>query len=278
MSLFYLPGCKFTKYDPAASDKLAYFCKSRLDAQVLGCCSKDFNTPRPGDTVLYVCPTCALIMKESNSSVTLKSIHEAILEYDETLCSSDNPYNTQNKTCIQWVDLQKKEITVQDCWRSREDPALQLAIRKALSKMNATIRELDNNFNKADYCGLSLLKEPSPRYEWLAPKLFQDPIFKPHSPEEQIRSLSNHVQQYTTSAIGCYCTGCVEGIERVNALFSSNEASGTNTKRFEPIHIASLLAQSIKLSQADARLLQMKFAYYCDRFWMKQRVCYQILR
>ena len=187
-------------------------------------------------------------MKESNSSVTLKSIHEAILEYDVTLCSSDNPYNTQNKTCIQWVDLQKKEITVQDCWRSREDPALQLAIRKALSKMNATIRELDNNFNKADYCGLSLLKEPSPRYEWLAPKLFQDPIFKPHSPEEQIRSLSNHVQQYTTSAIGCYCTGCVEGIERVNALFSSNEANGTNTKRFEPIHIASLLAQSINLS------------------------------
>lgn len=248
MPLFYLPGCKFTKYDPAASDKLAYFCKSCLDAQVLGCCSKDFTTPRPGDTVLYVCPTCALIMEESNLGVTLKSIYEAILEYDETLYSSDKLYNTQNKTCIQWVDLQKKEITVQDCWRSRKDPALQLAIRKALSKMNATIRELDNNFDKTDYCGLSLLKEPSPRYEWLAPKLFQDPIFKPHSPEEQIRSLSNHIQQYTTSTIGCYCTGCIEGIERVNALFSSNEASGSNTKRFEPIHIASLLAQSINLS------------------------------
>ena len=207
MSLFYLPGCKFTKHDPAASDKLA-----------------------------------------SNSSVTLKSIYEAILEYDETLCSSDKLYSTQNKTCIQWVDLQKKEITVQDCWRSKKDPALQLAVRKILSKMNATIVELDNNFDKADYCGLSLLKEPSPRYAWLAPKLFQDPIFKPHSPEEQNRSLSNHVQQYTTSAIGCYCTGCIEGIERANALFPSDKTNVTNTKRFEPIHIASLLAQSIRLS------------------------------
>ena len=168
MSLFYLPGCKFTKYDPKASNKLVSFCKSYLDTQVLGCCSKDFNMPKPGDTVLYVCPTCALIMKESNPGATLKSIYEAIFEYDEPLCSSDNTYNTQNKTCIQWVDLQKKEITIQDCWRSREDPALQLAIRKVLIKMNATITELDNKFDKADYCGLSLLKEPSPRYEWLA--------------------------------------------------------------------------------------------------------------
>lgn len=248
MSLFYLPGCKFTKYDPAASNKLAYFCKSCLDAQILGCCSKDFDTPKTGDTVLYVCPTCALIMKESNPGVALKSIYEAILEYDDTLCSSDKLYNTQNKTCIQWVNIQKKEITIQDCWRSGKDPALQLAIRKVLSKMNATIRELDNNFDKADYCGLSLLKEPSPRYEWLAPKLFQDPIFKAHSPEEQIRLLGNHAQQYTTSVIGCYCTGCIEGIERVNALFSSDKTSVTATKRFEPIHIASLLAQSIKLS------------------------------
>lgn len=248
MSLFYLPGCKFTKYDPKASNKLVSFCKSYLDTQVLGCCSKDFNMPKPDDTVLYVCPTCALIMKESNPGVTLKSIYEAILEYDETLCSSDNPYNTQNKTCIQWVDLQKKEITVQDCWRSRKDPALQLAIRKILSKMNATIVELDNNFMKADFCGLSLLKEPSPRYEWLAPKLFQDPIYKPHSPEEQIQLLSNHAQQYTTSAIGCYCTGCIEGIEQINATFSSDKTNVTAAKRFEPIHIASLLAQSINLS------------------------------
>ena len=57
MSLFYLPGCKFTKYNPTASDKLAYFCESYLDAQVLGCCSKDFNAPKPGDTVLYVACT-----------------------------------------------------------------------------------------------------------------------------------------------------------------------------------------------------------------------------
>ena len=68
------------------------------------------------------------------------------------------------------------------------------------------------------------------------------------TPNEQIRSLSNYVQQYTTSAIGCYCTGCIEGIKRMKVVFSCNEVGGINAKRLEPIHIASLLAQAIKLS------------------------------
>lgn len=262
MSLFYLPGCKFTKCDPTASDKLAYFCESYLDAQVLGCCSKDFNAPKPGDTVLYVCPTCALIMKESNPSAKLKSVYEAVLEYEELLKRTvghtnkvgNNALNNATSNAIQtkpsfhWIDLKKKAITIQDCWRSRTDLDLQLAIRKVLFKMNTTIVELDSNFDKADFCGLSLLKEPSPRYEWLAPNLFHDPIFKPQEPDEQIQLLSNHAQQYTTSTIGCYCTGCIEGIDRMNAIFSSGETNKSNAKRLEPIHIASLLAQSIELS------------------------------
>lgn len=42
--------------------------------------------------------------------------------------------------------------------------------------MNASIVELENNYEHSDYCGSSLLQEPSPRYKTLAPNLFKDPI------------------------------------------------------------------------------------------------------
>lgn len=101
MTTFYLPGCKFTKLDPQASKTLIRFYKEQFDAIILGCCSKEFATPKENDTVIYVCPTCALIMQESNPSVKLKSIYEVVLEYD-SLPTKKKP--------LSWVDLKKEKI------------------------------------------------------------------------------------------------------------------------------------------------------------------------
>lgn len=238
MTTFYLPGCKFTKLDPQASKALIRFCKEQLDAIILGCCSKEFAMPKANDTVIYVCPTCALIMQESSPSVKLKSIYEVVLEYD---CLPP----------LSWVDLKKEKITVQDCWRSRNHPNLQASVREILKKMNASIVELENNFEHSDYCGSSLLQEPSLRYKTFAPNLFKDPIFKPCSFEEQEKILSKHAEQYSTVFVGCYCTGCFEGIQRMNSRFSSNQtethipATQANSKKLKPVHIASLVAQSL---------------------------------
>lgn len=238
MTTFYLPGCKFTKLDPQASKALIRFCKEQLDAIILGCCSKEFAMPKANDTVIYVCPTCALIMQESSPSVKLKSIYEVVLEYD---CLPP----------LSWVDLKKEKITVQDCWRSRNHPNLQASVREILKKMNASIVELENIFEHSDYCGSSLLQEPSPRYKTFAPNLFKDPIFKPCSFEEQEKILSKHAEQYSTVFVGCYCTGCFEGIQRMNSRFSSNQtethipATQANSKKLKPVHIASLVAQSL---------------------------------
>ena len=238
MTTFYLPGCKFTKLDPQASKALIRFCKEQLDEIILGCCSKEFAMPKANDTVIYVCPTCALIMQESSPSVKLKSIYEVVLEYD---CLPP----------LSWVDLKKEKITVQDCWRSRNHPNLQASVREILKKMNASIVELENNFEHSDYCGSSLLQEPSPRYKTFAPNLFKDPIFKPCSFEEQEKILSKHAEQYSTVFVGCYCTGCFEGIQRMNSRFSSNQtethipATQANSKKLKPVHIASLVAQSL---------------------------------
>lgn len=238
MTTFYLPGCKFTKLDPQASKALIRFCKEQLDAIILGCCLKEFAMPKANDTVIYVCPTCALIMQESSPSVKLKSIYEVVLEYD---CLPP----------LSWVDLKKEKITVQDCWRSRNHPNLQASVREILKKMNASIVELENNFEHSDYCGSSLLQEPSPRYKTFAPNLFKDPIFKPCSFEEQEKILSKHAEQYSTVFVGCYCTGCFEGIQRMNSRFSPNQtethipATQANSKKLKPVHIASLVAQSL---------------------------------
>lgn len=194
--------------------------------------------PKANDTVIYVCPTCALIMQESSPSVKLKSIYEVVLEYD---CLPP----------LSWVDLKKEKITVQDCWRSRNHPNLQASVREILKKMNASIVELENNFEHSDYCGSSLLQEPSPRYKTFAPNLFKDPIFKPCSFEEQEKILSKHAEQYSTVFVGCYCTGCFEGIQRMNSRFSPNQtethipATQANSKKLKPVHIASLVAQSL---------------------------------
>lgn len=101
MTTFYLPGCKFTKLDPQASKALIRFCKEQLDAIILGCCSKEFAMPKANDTVIYVCPTCALIMQESSPSVKLKSIYEVVLEYD-CLPTKKKP--------LSWVDLKKEKL------------------------------------------------------------------------------------------------------------------------------------------------------------------------
>ena len=238
MTTFYLPGCKFTKLDPQASKALIRFCKEQLDAIILGCCSKEFAMPKANDTVFYVCPICALIMQESSPSVKLKSIYEVVLEYD---CLPP----------LSWVDLKKEKITVQDCWRSRNHPNLQASVREILKKMNASIVELENNFEHSDYCGSSLLQEPSPRYKTFAPNLFKDPIFKPCSFEELEKILSKHAEQYSTVFVGCYCTGCFEGIQRMNSRFSSNQtethipATQANSKKLKPEHKASIVAQSL---------------------------------
>lgn len=126
-----------------------------------------------------------------------------------------------------------------------------LQSERFLKKMNASIVELENNFEHSDYCGSSLLQEPSPRYKTFAPNLFKDPIFKPCSFEEQEKILSKHAEQYSTVFVGCYCTGCFEGIQRMNSRFSSNQtethipATQANSKKLKPVHIASLVAQSL---------------------------------
>lgn len=237
MSLYYLPGCHFTELDPRASKALVSFAKTYLGAHILGCCSKQYDKPQNGDTVIYVCPTCALIMAEANPSVNLVSLYE-LIEDDSVV----------PQQALSWVNLQGKEVTVQDCWRSSGNLTMQQAVRHVLSNMNATVYEMEDNFEKTTYCGTSLLSNPSARYEALAPSLFNNPIFRPTTEADQIEYLEQHAKQYRTAEIICYCTGCIEGIETLNASRKTKRSTAGNSDSsgvYKPIHLASLVAQSL---------------------------------
>ena len=46
-------------------------------------------------------------------------------------------------------------VTVQDCWRSKENAAEQEAVRKLLRRMNFEVVELEENRERTKFCGYS---------------------------------------------------------------------------------------------------------------------------
>lgn len=93
----------------------------------------------PGDTVYSLCHNCSAIIEEYKTGVEIKSLWELILS------DNDFPY----------PDYSGADITVQDCWRTRERTAEQDAVRELLKKMNFTVRELEMNREKTQFCGVS---------------------------------------------------------------------------------------------------------------------------
>ena len=95
--------------------------------------------------------------------------------------------------------------------------------------MNIEFVELKDNFEKTDFCGISLYRPQPKRNPTLAPKHYVDGAvgkFEPHTPEEQKKIMEDYCKQFTTDTVVCYCHYCHEGLE----------LGGMNTK-----HIAELL-------------------------------------
>ncbi len=215
MTVYYFPGCKYKAHNPEASGKLAAYLDRHHGIVTTGCCSIDHVLPGSEDTVLYQCPTCGLILAESSSHSELKSVYEYLLEDEDFV----------------WPDHSGKVMTVQDCWRTRNDRAYCEAVRRAAEKMNITVKEIENNFEKTDICGPTLFRAPSPRYETLAPEsLVKNGNFHPCSEEEQKEKMIEHGKQYETEEVICYCTGCMEGVRMGN---------------HEPVHLLDLILASL---------------------------------
>lgn len=197
MSIYFFPGCKYSAHNPEGIQKLSSYLSQQFGVVSAGCCSVDHAKPEPEDLVLYQCPTCGLILSESGRCPSLQSIYEFLLT------DSDFP----------WPDYQGRSMTIQDCWRVRENSGYLDAIRQVIWRMNICGVELERNRERANFCGVTLYQEPSERYERLAyQSLVVHGAFHPCSREEQLANMRAHGRQYTTDEVICVCTGCMEGV------------------------------------------------------------------
>ena len=197
MTIYYFPGCKYKAASPQNNARLKTYLAERFGAVTADCCSVDHGRPGAGDEALYQCPTCGLILAESCSAGRLRSVYELLLE-DER---------------FPWPDLSGEAMTVQDCWRTRKNKAFLDAVRECLRRMNVTVVEIEQRYGRADYCGPSLYRTPSPRYADLAPKALVQSWQTSPLPEDEIAvKMREHARRWTTQKVVCTCAGCLAGV------------------------------------------------------------------
>jgi hypothetical protein len=233
----YVASCVFTREEPDLSMKVQEYLKQRFHMQIIRCCVpnyKDFTADMPewlrphwrdlpdykdfaaDNTMVYVCHNCAAIFQETMADVKRLSLWELIL----------------NDAEFSFPDYSHEKMTVQDCWRSYDNRSEQEAVRALLRKMNVDVVEQEENYEKTQFCGISLYAPPPKRNLDLAPKRFVENAkgkFIPHTKEEQFRLMQEHCQKITTDKVAAYCHYCVKGLK----------AGGKQAK-----HLASLLFNS----------------------------------
>lgn len=233
---YYIAACVFTIKYPKLSATIQKYVQNRFNIPIVRCCFpkyklKEFEDKMPldyqdtwhnlpdsgdfttGDTVYSLCHNCSAIIEESKPTVNILSLWELIL--------SDESFIFPN--------YGHKVMTIQDCWRSKGHNKEQIAVRELLKKMNIDIIELDDNFDKTDFCGVSLYRPSPERNLKMAPKRFVENAegkFKDCTKEEQKEIMEDYCKRFRTKQVVAYCHYCIEGLE-IGGM--------------DAIHIASLL-------------------------------------
>ena len=107
------------------------------------------------------------------------------------------------------------KITVQDCWRQKENLAEQKAVREILKKLNFEIVELEENFERTKFCGFSLYQPQPARNAKLAPKRFVENakgFFEEHTQQEKENLMREHCKNISTEKVVAYCHYCARGL------------------------------------------------------------------
>ena len=198
MDKFYVASCVFTEEYPALSKKICDYVRERFNFPIIRCCVdkykvaefeermpenyrdewrsiKHFEKFPAGSTMISLCHNCAAIFEERHTEILRESLWELIL--------SDKSFK--------YRDFGGEAITIQDCWRQKENFAEQEAVREILRKMNFKIVEMPENHAETKFCGYSLYQPQPPRNPKLAPKRFlhgAQGLFLEHTPEQKNRS------------------------------------------------------------------------------------------
>jgi len=219
---FYIASCVFTEEYPQLSKKIQNYIVERFQLPVIRCCVAnykvaDFENRMPenyredwrkiehyknfpaGSTMVSLCHNCAAIFEERHPEILRQSLWELILE--------DENFNYPN--------FDGEKITVQDCWRQKENRIEQNAVREILRRMNFQIVELEENFEKTKFCGYSLYQPQPPRNPKLAPKRFlhgAQGLFQEHSQQEKEILMREYCAKIPTEKVVTYCHYCARGL------------------------------------------------------------------
>lgn len=216
MAVYYYPSCKFTAFSPETSKRIADYLARRFHMTIQGCCRETHKSMTEDDIAVCVCNTCAAICSE-DSMAQVKSLWEILMDDD----------------AFPFPNLHHESMTLQDCWRCYDRRAKQDAVRSILHRMNVTIVELDENYEKTKFCGMSTYQPLVKANAQFAPKRFVEHaqgMFIPKTEEEQKLLMEEHCSKIQTEKVVCYCVPCTKGIR----------AGGK-----QAIHLLDLLFQNI---------------------------------
>ena len=198
MAVVFFPSCKAKADYKAESEKLAQYIYKRYGITPIGCCRTNHQALTSEDTAIVVCNNCAAIIEE-NTAATIKSIWEIIDE------DKDFPF----------PDYKGESITVQDCWVAFEKRHFQNAVRSLLKKMNFSVVELEENYEKTKFCGVNLLRPCLESNAKLAPRRYVEKfsyMFTPMPENKQIEHFKHHCSKIQTDKVACYCKFCKDAI------------------------------------------------------------------
>lgn len=219
---FFVASCVFTEEYPELSRKVQAYVRETFKLPIIRCCVasykvSEFENRMPdwyrgewseiphyekfpaGSTMVSLCHNCSAIFEERHPEIQRESLWELILEDENFRCP----------------DYGGEKITVQDCWRQKENRAEQNAVRELLRRMNFQIVELEENFERTNFCGYSLYQPQPPRNPKLAPKRFlygAQGLFQEHSQEEKVRLMREYCAKIPTEKVAAYCHYCVRGL------------------------------------------------------------------
>lgn len=214
--LHYLPGCDVKKNHNDAINKIIRYMENK-GAIIDQCCRVKKKLLNENDIMINNCTLCELVLSETHQENECKSLYEFVLQ-DES---------------FPWSDHHRDKITIQDCWRTRDNLKLQNAIRECLIKMNFEIIELEENYNQTKFDGVWLYNNPAQNCLETAPITFkniQDNYVMLLDEEEQIKKMQDWCKKYETDKVLVYCNGCERGIK---------------IGRGKPVHIVELIAENL---------------------------------
>lgn len=220
---YYIASCVFTTRFPELSFRIQSYLQSRAGISIVRCCVPNYKLTefterlpeeyreawsalpdsgdfQPEDRVFSLCHNCSAIIDEWKPGTIVRSLWELILDDPEF------PY----------PDYAGARMIVQDCWRAYDRRSEQDAVRRLLEKMNVTIIEQNENYEKTRFCGNSLYRPAPPRNLKLAPKRFvdgADGLFLPHTEAEQADLMRQHCHRFHGEKAVAYCHYCLEGLK-----------------------------------------------------------------